>query len=140
MHTISIYGTPPTAKEISDLRATVAREMSLGLKVMCYCTIPIVDLVAGAAVEAIDYTINGDRAAPLEDDRAATTRDWSATTTTREYVDHVRAQGRPLIRAEVEALERHVQLVGIAKDAAMGVGGLLVDGIKGTFSEVFNRS
>ena len=137
--TVNIFADPVTSADIARRRAELREEMSLGMKVLVFCPIPVLDVVAGLATEAIDYTINGDRDEPYRDVSGATQRDWSSTSTSRSYVDKVRAQNRELIHAEVIALERYNGLVGTvtgtAKDILVGtasgvakdIGGAIVD-------------
>lgn len=131
MFDVSIYSDPISAEEIRAMRNKIKGQDSLGLTVMKYCPIPIVDMVAGLAVEAIDQSINGSPTDFLKEDFQATSRDWSKTNATQSYVEKVRAMNRLLIKSEVEALERHLKIEATARYALGEVGSAITSGIKG---------
>ena len=131
---IAIFGEPPSVAEIAACRQSVNSGMSIGMQVFWYTPIPGIDVLAGLATHAIDYAINGDRQEPLQDDVRATERDWSAAETTQIYVQKVRSQGRPLIKAEAEALSRHLDWVLRAKAIVTDTGKIAADVVRSFWS------
>lgn len=132
--TINIYADPMSQADVERLRTSLRNELSIAEKVMIYCPVPVVDAVAGLATAAIEYAIKGDQADPLGTAWGASKRDWSITTTTKTYVDKVRALDRELINAEVAALDRHIKATAIVSDVARTAGGAIVDGLRNSLS------
>ena len=122
---IDITTPPPSAEQIREIRRKVADAMTPGTKTMLFCPIPIVDVVAGLAVGAVDGIVNGDREEPWRDKQGAAARDWSGDAAAERYVAAVRDMGRELVNAEVEALEGHDRITRMARH----IGVSLADGV-----------
>ena len=122
---IDITTSPPSAEQIREMRRKIADAMTPGIQTMLFCPIPIVDVVAGLAVGAVDGIVNGDREEPWRDKQGAAARDWSGDAAVESYVAAVRDMGRELVDAEVEALEGHDRIAGMARH----MGASLADGV-----------
>ena len=126
---IDITKPPPSAEQIRDVRREIVDAMSLGMKTMWFCPIPIVDVVAGLAVSAVDGVVNGDREEPWRDKQGAAARDWSGDAVVERYVAAVRGMGRELVNAEVEALESHGRIARMARHMAASLADGAMDAV-----------
>lgn len=110
----SLFVPPPTSEQIAEMRRRVegSFEDSVAFKVFLCTPVPGLDVVAGLIAHAVESGAKDGPRDLLRDDPAGFEQDWSVTTATRAYVEKVRASGRPLIRAEVQALRNHVDLEG----------------------------
>lgn len=117
---INVYKDPPDVAEIERARQAVHEasrgELTLAEKVAFFCPIPVLDVVAALATHVVESSLPDDPIEPLRDVPEAMARDWASSDTTRAYVAKVRLQARPLIRAEVDALEAHQALITKARD------------------------
>jgi hypothetical protein len=106
---IDIQGTPPSKEQIAHLRRKHKGDFldSAAGKVAMF-TPPIMglDLVASLATAAVEACLPDPVGDLLQDDVAATKRDWGSGVTGR-YVESVRGMGRYLLAAEATALSTH---------------------------------
>ena len=122
---LDISRQPPSAEQIRDMRREVRGIMTPGVKALMFCPIPVVDVIAGFVVGTIDEAINGDQEELWQDTPGSAARDWSGDPATEKYAAAVRAMGRELVNAEVEALEGHNRVMRMARQ----IGASLADGV-----------
>lgn len=108
MNLIDIDASPPSRQAIADLRRQFARaapltEGSVSHKVALFTPGIVAAAVAGLAVAAVESCIPDPVGDLLADDTVATRRNWGSGIR-GVYVNKVLKQGRPLIAAEVMAL------------------------------------
>ncbi|ACD21679.1 hypothetical protein [Paraburkholderia phytofirmans] len=123
MFEINIYGTPPTADAIRQLRGSNSFDESVAFKVFMYTPIPGVDLLAGLATYAVEQMVSGKDFQYCE---GAAKMDWSESMITQAYVEKVRTQGRELVHVEVDALQRHLSIERPARAAASAVADVFI--------------
>lgn len=119
-----LTGDPPTSAQIKAAReALESRRRARDTRAFtAFMAVPIpgLDILASLATSAVDQARSGDDEAlarALEWDKAASFRDWAETDTTAAYAAKVKQAGRLMIRAETDALERHIRTVNDAKHA-----------------------
>lgn len=114
MTVINIHAAPMNGAQLRQMRTAIERdekfEDSIAFKTFLYCPVPVLDVVAGLAVAGVTSLLKDDPKAALDFVRGSTGRDWSTNNVTEDYVRQVRAQGRDLVAAEVEALEQHLKV------------------------------
>lgn len=125
---INIFRDPPTQAEIDRaLRAdrttlTTGEEIALGPGIMG------IEVLVGAAVDAFNGQSNfmTGKVSAWDAQPDAVDWDWSKSIFAESYVKKVRAMSRDLVRCEVTALQRQIQLEGravdVIKDAVEIVG------------------
>ncbi len=113
---IDIFGEPPTPQELrrADDALHRRRPSDPGIGVMMAIPVPIVDVLAGAAVSGIHHVTSGETRSRRWDHEFSRLRyvdtvgDWSSDPVAAAYAAKVQAMGRPLVRAEAEALEERL--------------------------------
>lgn len=106
--TFDIQAEPPAPEAIRAMRLR-AEGADGGKGAALAPPLPMVDLGVGALVGGVYHVLQGADRARLADAPGAAERDWSGSPSARAYVDKVRAQGRALVRGEVEALDAHAR-------------------------------
>ncbi|ABO59744.1 hypothetical protein LA345_40615 (plasmid) [Burkholderia vietnamiensis] len=122
MFEINIYGEPPSAEKIRQLKGSF--DDSAAFTVFMMVPIPGVDILAGLATYAIEETVRG---TDFWDADGAIDSDWSMSIITQRYVEKVRAQHRQLVRVEVDALKRHLAIELPAREAASAAASAVAD-------------
>jgi hypothetical protein len=133
MFEVNIYGEPPTAAGIREMRGSDSFDDSVAFKVLMYTPIPVVDALAALATAAVEQMVKGN---DFDYCYGGTKMDWSASKITQSYVEKVRAQDRELIHLEVTALKRHLAVELPARAAASAVADAVIEKGKEAFSGV----
>lgn len=133
---IDVFGEPPSIATIEAWRQKLSAELSLAEKVTIFTPIPVIDFIAGMTTAIIE----GDKYDPIRYSEKAEQRDWSSNSTVLNYVQKVKAMNRPLIQAEVEALQRHLNLVNTLNYATKTAGTVLQESVTGIIKDMFKSS
>lgn len=112
MFEINIYGTPPSADDIRELKKSNSFENSVAFKVLMFTPIPGLDVLAAIATHVIEESYFGK---DFGDSHGAAKKDWSESPVTQSYVEKVRSQNRELLKIEVQALKKHLTFEQQAK-------------------------
>ncbi len=115
---VDIFSEPLLMSEIEllrdeafDLYVKSLSEDKLSTKVVMYCPIPIVDLLAGLAVAAVEESVKRKEDDPryqYQDVTGGCAFDWSNSDAAEAFVDKIKKQGREMIVCEFMALREHI--------------------------------
>jgi len=123
MAKFDVLGEPPTRDDIRSMRERAGSAIDTAANVTFFTPLPLVDLVVGAVAGGVDHLMHGAEREKLDPEPGAVGRDWTATVAAGNYVRKVKAQGRELLKGEVEALEDQVSMERTARYAlSVGLG------------------
>ena len=134
---INIFSDPPTQAEIDSSHRAESRRLTTGEKIAFGPGVLGLEVIVGAAVDAISGE-SRPKQPPWEAAPGAIDWDWSKLIFTASYVEKVRAMKRDLVRCEVAALTRQINLeeqaLSTVKSAGViagNIAGAIVSGIVG---------
>lgn len=97
---MNIFGDPLTVEQITALRLAAGGQQKFedtaAFKVLMFCPIPLVDVLAAAATYAVESSVTPDYSTPLRYKPGSAGMVWPAGSIAETYAHKVRAQGRDL--------------------------------------------
>lgn len=122
MSDFNIFSDPPTQAEIDGALRADRSHLTTGEKIALGPGVLGLEVLAGAAVDAIrgDKNFMTGKSSPWDVQPGAINWDWSKLIFAESYVKKVHAMNRELLRGEVTALTRQFNLEEKAIDAVKG--------------------
>lgn len=127
MSDFSIFNDPPTQAEIDGAFRADSRGLTTGEKIALGPGVLGLEVLVGAAVDAFKGDLTPKKS-PWASQPGAIDWDWSKSIFSQSYAEKVRAMKRDLVRGEVAAMTRQINMeesaLSTVKDAGKIAGNI----------------